>query len=166
MILAAATAAPPNATDWITAGGTALAFVLAAVFGLMELRHRRRDRKERIEVEKRAQASKVNAWVRANYRERHDPRSDVLAVPVLHNGSGAPVYDMVVFVPSGLWQAGPLVWKRGLLLPSDEPESEVEPEMVDWPAGDRPLRFTFRDAAGLWWERNDEGLLKELAGKP
>lgn len=150
-------------TDWIEAIGTGGALLLAVIFGWIEIRGARRDRADRVRLEKRAQASLINAWLIVREREPYATYTDVLAVAAVENSSSSPVYDVVVHVPAGVWNSEPHEWRRGFLVPTDRPEyADDDPEPVNMLPGDVPLEITFRDAAGVRWRRSREGVLEEL----
>lgn len=123
-----------------------------------------RDREQReLEEKKRAQAELVSAWGVAE--------GDGVAICV-QNLSASPVYNMRLglFVRKGECRyAG---WVRVMPPTSAGARGvDVKPDALDaWAEADgsrkrvpTPLvEFTFRDAAGRWWWRDENGVLTEI----
>ena len=151
--------------DWLTAGGTVLAVVVALAFGVIEFVRGHRERVE-LRAERRiAQAALVNAWLEVWIEGNTAEDMQLLAAYRLHNASTAPVYSVVTVMPEGFWGSPLAPW--GLLTPSDEPREVGDPRSASfYDDSDVQLEFTFRDAAGLWWRRTNDGLLHGLASDP
>jgi len=145
--------------DWLTAFGTVGAVLVALIVAGAEYYRTKRDRD-------RAQASLVTAWISTVEDFSANP-TRILAMYTVHNGSTAPVFEFVATLPR--WYLGgpeEKITNPVMIVPTKEP-------MYPWPdpeevavAGDVALRITFRDGAGMWWERADDGRLRRLWKPP
>ena len=144
-------------TEWIDTASNVFASVGtvgAFATGLILLRREHRQEADRTEDDRRAQASKVSAWVEL-YRTPDGSRELMFHV---HNSSDMPIYEVELPLPT-----------RG----DDEPETEfiglVPPGQTirrlaphDWLAsyvGPEPIEIEFLDSAGWQWRRNEQGAL-------
>jgi hypothetical protein len=151
--------------EWLTAGGTVLAVVVALAFGVLEFVRGHRQRAE-LRAERRiSQAALVNAWLEVWIEGDASEGMQMLAAYRLHNASTSPVYSVVTVMPKGFWGGTLAPW--GLLTPSDKPREVSEPRgAAFYDDSDVQLELTFRDAAGVWWRRTRDGLLHELECDP
>lgn len=148
-------------SDWIDTASNVFASigtVGAFITGFLLLRREHRREAERTEDERRAQASKVSAWVEL-FRAIDGSRELMLHV---HNSSDMPIYEAELPLPT-----------RG----GDEPQTEfiglVPPGQTvrrrapqDWLAtyvGPEPIEIEFLDSAGWQWRRNEQGALVRAA---
>jgi hypothetical protein len=144
-------------TEWIDTAANVFASVGtvgAFVIGFVLLRSEQKREADRTEDERRAQASKVSAWVEL-FRTPEGSRELMFHV---HNSSDMPIYEVELPLPT-----------RG----EDEPETEfiglVPPGQTirrlaphDWLAsyvGPEPIEIEFFDSAGWQWRRNEQGAL-------
>ena len=148
-------------TDWINTASNvfqSIGTVGAFVIGFVLLRSEHRREADRTEDERRAQASRVSAWVEF-FRTPDGSRELLLHV---HNSSDMPIYEVELPLPT-----------RG----DDEPETEfiglVPPGQTvrrqaphDWLAsyvGPEPIEIEFLDSAGWQWRRDEQGALVRAA---
>jgi len=112
------------------------------------LEQNKRDTDER----RRAQAARVFFFVRP-------PGDEDTALPYARNASELPVYDAVVTAPQfhglTIWSAAP--WGPGTIMPGET--VPIRGELPPDPAS--RLRLTFRDSAGITWQREPDGTLTE-----
>ncbi|PUB32450.1 hypothetical protein C8K30_101976 [Promicromonospora sp. AC04] len=156
---------PPSVVDWVTAIGTLAAVGVAVWVAWREQKHGREDREERRRENRQAQASLVNAWI-GTFLRTGDPRDDMMGSYVVHNGSTAPIYEFRAILPAGFAGMKPYHTSPIMLVPTERPRDlGFEAEPVEF-SSDAPVEITFRDAAGIWWRRTTDGLLRELAGRP
>lgn len=145
------------ASDWISTGAevfSAVGTVGAFLVGFLLLRREHQREAERAEDERRAQASRISAWVEA--RRRPDGTREIALH--IHNASEMPIYEVelplqapageqeateefVGLVPPGqTTRPAPAEWAR----------SYIEPE---------PVQIEFLDSAGRRWLRDEQGTL-------
>lgn len=148
-------------TEWIDTTANIFASVGtvgAFVTGFVLLRSEHRREADRTEDERRAQASKVSAWVEL-FRSSDGSRELMFHV---HNSSDMPIYEVELPLPTR---------------EDDEPETEfiglVPPGQTirraaprDWlPSyvGPEPIEIEFLDSAGWQWRRDEQGVLVRAA---
>ena len=148
-------------TEWIDTASNVFASigtVGAFVIGFVLLRREHKQEADRTEDDRRAQASKVSAWVEL-YRTPDGSRELMLHV---HNASEMPIYEVELPLPT-----------RG----DDEPQTEfvglVPPGQTirrvaprDWLTsyvGPEPIEIEFLDSAGWQWRRDEQGALVRAA---
>jgi hypothetical protein len=134
-----------------------------------DLRERERNRLEDVEDRRKEQARHVSVWV-----DNISVVGDGTFVVMGHyqNASNEPVYAMTVYVKS-TWGPGPSVAQTPLKLvpPGDSGRVDVQTALYPAPARDAdpdhpPILATFRDAAGLWWKRDEHGVLTHGPERP
>lgn len=143
--------------DWIRAGAelfAAIGTVGAFLLGFLLLRREHRREADRAEDERRAQASRISAWIEA-YRKPDGSREVAFHI---HNASDMPIYEVELPLP-GLSQDEPAEEFIGLvppgqtirrLAPAGWRRSYIEPE---------PVQIEFLDSAGRRWTRDEQGAL-------
>ncbi|WP_431890785.1 hypothetical protein [Cellulosimicrobium funkei] len=177
---------------------TLATLVWAVRIGRDESRRASSERNERLEFEERAQASKVSAWER-QWVEQPDGAPAPLFVPgepydgelveyrkiYVHNGSDAPIYDVVVRYFDATMMSDPRaenastpeeyhritegMWRHSVI-PAAEERRELEVLRAINCASyteDLVLEVEFRDGAGRTWVRHTDGSLgrrKDLDG--
>lgn len=120
------------------------------------------ERQRRIAEEERAQAARITAWT---YR---GPGTGEL---YLHNGSNMPVFQVIVIFednfsdeyppPDGIEQSP---YTLAVLPPGKDKSAKIEGNPV-CDSGipiDQPPKIVFKDAAGRFWMRDDEGELYRM----
>jgi len=131
------------------------------------------ERQERLEFEERAQATRVSAWehqrveqpdgtpVEANLDYDYGTAEEKRRIYV-HNGSDAPVYDVVVRYDDLLSENSSSTWMHAILLPGSESRSRQVTLVPNCgaPSEDVVLEIEFRDAAGRYWSRDADGILR------
>ncbi|MGH3944498.1 MAG: hypothetical protein ACRDSI_05565 [Pseudonocardiaceae bacterium] len=163
----------PSTTDWITAVGTAGAFVAAvaaAAIAAVVVRHDRAARRAE-------QASRVAAWVEWREGVGKMPRDWLGGYGcVVLNTSPLPVYDVVVgyrhYDAAGRpWDLGTA--RLGLIPPGERVEPLPAADLIRGDAETGVPGFTwaelktirvlisFTDAAGRKWQRDQDGRLTE-----
>lgn len=167
-----------NALDWWTFGVTAFgsvatfaAVVVAIVLGVHEVRKFRREVAEREEERQarearleRAQAEQVAGWLRYTPRSEYAEQQGFHVYADIVNASPSPVYDLLVHV-HGDAAGGFKVYGVGMVPPGETGHVHLPPE-PDKPAHAVGAHIVFRDAAGRWWERDDQGLLTRHETNP
>jgi hypothetical protein len=148
-------------TEWIDTTANVFASVGtvgAFVIGFVLLRSEHRREADRTEDERRAQASKVSAWVEL-FRTPDGSRELMFHV---HNSSDMPIYEVDLPLPTrdddeqqtefiGLVPPGQTIRR---LAPRDWLASYVGPE---------PIEIEFLDSAGWQWRRDEQGALVRAA---
>lgn len=147
------------ASDWIGAAAeafSAVGTVGAFLVGFALLRREHRREADRAEDERRAQASRISAWVEATSRPGAPRRVEFH----IHNASEMPIYEVelplalpgrqepeqadefIGLIPPGqtVRRPAPAEWQRAY----------VEPE---------PIPIEFLDSAGRRWLRDEQGAL-------
>lgn len=119
-----------------------------------------------LEDRRRAQAELVSAWAVAG--DGDEPSVEIS----IQNLSAAPVYSvrLGLFAKKGVCNYAR--WVRVLPPTRTDARREPvqEPAAAEWRAGDgargsKPtpmVEFTFHDAAGRWWHRDEHGVLNEI----
>lgn len=179
---------PSELPAWIEAIATLAAFGAATAAALLVARTvtiELQRESDRLEVDRRGQASLVAAWAVGPRYATGDLDQDTLRYPVtgvssvtvkVRNASPIPVSDAVVTVSARVQSPGD---------PADGPESRVvratesigliEPESTEVigvpfdppvPIAEKEhfdqieVFMSFRDASGVWWVRDGEGLYR------
>ena len=144
-------------TEWIDTASNVFASIgTVGAFGtgFVLLRREHRREADRTEDERRAQASRVSAWVELH----HAPGSAPELKFHVHNSSDMPIYEVELPLPARA---------------DDEPETEFiglvppgqtirRPAPHEWLAsyvGPEPIEIEFLDSAGWQWRRNEQGAL-------
>lgn len=162
------------------------ALIWAIRVGRDEAKRAQQERRDRLEFEERAQATRISAWER-QWVEHIDgtplPRDDeqVRQLHVInatterraifaHNGSDAPAYDVLVrYVDVSSVRDASFgderdiqeAWHHQVLPPATEPRDLYVPLVPNCGAlsEDVVLEIEFRDAAGRYWLRDGDGVL-------
>ena len=131
---------------------------------LSESRLSRDERQSRRLAEERAQASGVVAWERQWFDRDASEPTEHRQLNVL-NASSSAVFDVTVHFPvrlEGLVGDAPdsgFQWWHAVIPPSHAPEP-LTPDPLEFCTKfgeNETLRVTFRDGAGLYWERDTTG---------
>jgi hypothetical protein len=164
--------------DWTAVGsiGTFLAFVVAFFAIVIE-------RLERSRASRRRQAEQISGWLDVESYGCPSPRGSVATVL---NGSGQPVYHVIVWLVSLQGGGGPATGEEVARSIQAEPESDAwertRPETLsvlppgmsvvclpDWLGGMHSVpavEIAFTDAAGRHWIRRAEGELQKISKEP
>ena len=141
--------------DWIAAIGTVGALLVGGRLLLKELRVQR----ARDEDARRAQASKVSAWI-VVHGAYGQTQPNVAYELFARNGSDEPVYDFKVTNANGEFY-------RLVLPPDPQPlktrfrrEGQEVTALRSTKRENRKVTVTFRDANGRTWQRGPEGILE------
>jgi hypothetical protein len=148
------------ASAWLSTGVEAFAAVGtvgAFLLGFLLLRREHKREAERAEDERRAQASRISAWVEA-YRRTDGTREIALHI---HNASDMPIYEVELPQPTpspdepaeefiGLVPPGQTIRRRAS---AEWLRSYIEPE---------PVPIEFLDSAGRRWSRDEQGTLTRV----
>lgn len=143
------------------AWATAIGVLVALSFGVIAERRTRQDRNALAQQSRRAQASRVSAWVASERLDRHSAR----AVLVVQNASDEPVWDVVVSymelgdeLPDGTLAEHDVTWRLGVL-----PPQTTRTMNAPWtpPEDDEPLALSFRDNANSRWKRRADAFLEQ-----
>ena len=148
--------------NFAIAVATIATLVWAITTGRDEAQRASRDRHETLAAEERRQATKISAWERQWGAPDAQQR-----VVYLHNASTAPVYDVMtryVDATPAPADGSPKVratWFNEILPPGIEPRTESVPPRPDFAELSEigVLEVEFRDAAGKYWLRDDDGIL-------
>lgn len=148
------------ANQWITTGIEAFAAigtVGAFTIGFLLLRREHKREAERAEDERRAQASRISAWVEA-YRRQDGTREIALHI---HNASDMPIYEVELPQPAPS-QGEPAEEFIGLVPPG---QTIRRPASVEWRRSyiePEPVPIEFLDSAGRRWTRSEQGTLNRV----
>ncbi|QSB14038.1 hypothetical protein JQS43_21245 [Natronosporangium hydrolyticum] len=150
------------ASSWIGAGAevfAAVGTVGAFLVGFLLLRREHRREAERAEDERRAQASRISAWV-----EAHRKPDGIRQVAFhIHNASEMPIYE--VELPSAVpdqpdpEQAAEFI---GLIPPGQTVRRPAPAEWQRTYVEAEPIQIEFLDSAGRRWVRDEQGALSAV----
>jgi hypothetical protein len=152
-----------SALDWVTAVSSAVSAV-GVITAVVLLRPQLRELRSSAHDRERAIARRVSAWA----EKRDDEGRRIVA----HNGSELPVWDLRLWLISGVppdeeteppWDRSPAA-RRAVLAPHDDlrhliPAASLSPQH----ATTRPaVEIVFRDESDAWWWRDARGRLIRL----
>ena len=154
------------AANLAIAVATIATLVWAIKTGRDEARRASRDRLEALAAQERRQATKISAWER-QWDSPGDSGPTPRRVIYLHNASTAPVYDVMTRYVEALptladGSPGPrATWFNEILPPGIDPRTETVPARPGFAELSEigVLEVEFRDAAGFYWLRDDDGIL-------
>ncbi|GAA0264743.1 hypothetical protein [Cryptosporangium japonicum] len=149
-------------TDWIQAGADAFAALgTVGAFGVGFLLFRREHRREESHVEeaRRAQAAKVSAWVAVKHAREGSPQ---LLFFIL-NASDMPIYETALPLPARPGEETESIFV-GLVPPGQTVTQAAPTNWLKSHYSPEPVQVEFLDSAGLFWTRDEQGLLvRDLA---
>lgn len=160
------------ATFWVTLVGTALtlaALVTAIAIGLHEARAIRREAEDREEarlaeaaIRRSEQARQVSA--RLEIKRNRPDGPEFTFIDVL-NASSGPIYNVKVVLP---WKQGAYVipTNEKVLLGGERGHVHVPLNAARVAGAGTPIEVQFRDAAGDWWHRGEDGHVCLLPEEP
>lgn len=157
-----------NVAEWV-AGVGALAAFGALFYAAREWRTAQEERRERVKVERRAQADLISAWVQGE--DTCD--SQKYAIIGLSNASYGVVYDLQVHVTCGPLSQSPNDIYRMMELRAFGYLRELPPgtwavrlQLGDICMTTETLDFHFCDQKSVEWTRDSRGSLTETLEKP
>lgn len=144
-------------SDWIAAGAetfSAVGTVGAFLVGFILLRREHRREAGRAEDERRAQASRISAWIEA-HRQADGTRQVAFHI---HNSSQMPIYEveLPLPIPSQTEPAGEFI---GLVPPGQTVRRAAPAEWQRTYVEPEPIQIEFLDSAGRRWVRDEQGSL-------
>ena len=148
-------------SDWLNTAANvfqSVGTVGAFVVGFVLLRHEHRREADRTEDERRAQASKVSAWVEI-HRTIDGARELMLHV---HNSSDMPIYEVELPLPAPAGHE-PETEFVGLVPPGQTVRRAAPQAWLTSYAGPEPIEIEFLDSAGWQWRRDEQGALVRSA---
>lgn len=144
-------------TDWINTASNvfqSIGTVGAFVTGFILLRREHRREADRTEDERRAQASKVSAWVEL-FLTHAGSRELMFHV---HNSSEMPIYEVELPLPTR-GNAEPDTEFIGLVPPGQTVRRMAPQHWRTSYVGPEPIEIEFLDSAGWQWKRDEQGAL-------
>lgn len=143
-----------SVADWVSGLGTMAAVIVGVVQWNL-------DRKKSLTQQERAQAGKVCHWV-----AKSKP-SAVSGNLVLRNGSDLPISDVYIRYRHLF---GNVLSRDGKDRERSQAIAKVGPdaqfEAVSGEVREDSVTLTFRDSAGVYWQRAADDTLTKLHGKP
>jgi hypothetical protein len=148
-------------TDWINTASNvfqSVGTVGAFITGFVLLRREHRKDADRLEDERRAQATRVSAWVEVQ-RTSEGARELLFHV---HNSSDTPIYEVELPLPTPAGEE-PEIAFIGLVPPGQTVRRQAPQDWLASYAGPEPIEIEFIDSAGWQWRRDEQGALVRAA---
>lgn len=144
-------------TEWLDTAAnvfSSVGTVGAFGIGFVLLRREQRREAERTEDDRRAQATKVSAWVELH---RADDGTRQLSFHV-HNASDMPIYEVELPLPAPAGSE-PETEFIGMVPPGQTIRRPAPREWLVSYVGPEPIEIEFLDSAGSQWRRDEQGAL-------
>lgn len=144
-------------SEWLSTSAeifSAIGTVGAFLLGFILLRREHRREADRAEDERRAQATRISAWIEA--RRRPDGTHELTYH--VHNASEMPIYDVSLPHPTPT-DAGGAEEFIGLVPPGQAVRRPAPDAWLRTYVEPEPIQIEFLDSTGRRWNRDEQGAL-------